>query len=101
MLLSSSMTAPAAFWWIHAAPRWNFGRSVDARIFSFLRATPSPGSFLVRRGHFQRIPRDAAGILHSRGDRLFVLGTLRENPGLESAADCLAAGVGQEASGIS
>ena len=56
--------------------------------------------FLVRRGISSEYPATLQEYCIRPGDHLFVMGTLRENPGLESAADCLAAGVGQEAQGF-
>ena len=46
--------------------------------------------FLVRRGLSSEFPATLKEYCIRPGDHLFVLATLRENPGLESAADCLA-----------
>jgi E3 Ubiquitin ligase len=48
--------------------------------------------FLVRRGLSSAAPAKLQEYCIRPGDHLFVLATLRENPGLESAADGLAAG---------
>jgi hypothetical protein len=51
--------------------------------------------FLVRHGISNEYPAHLEEYCIRAGDRLYVLGTLRENPGLESAADCLAHGRSQ------
>ncbi len=57
--------------------------------------SPSTGDaftrhFLVRRGLSSAVPAKLQEYCIRPGDHLFVLATLRENPGVESAADCLA-----------
>jgi len=49
--------------------------------------------FLVRHGISSEYPAHLEEYCIRAGDRLYVLGTLRENPGLESAADCMAHGM--------
>jgi hypothetical protein len=49
--------------------------------------------FLVRHGISSQFPAYLKEVCIRAGDRLYVLGNLRENPGLQSAADCLAHGV--------
>jgi E3 Ubiquitin ligase len=56
--------------------------------------------FLVRSGISSAYPATLKEYCIRAGDHLFVLGTLRENLGLESAADCLAHGVGQPEQGF-
>jgi hypothetical protein len=56
--------------------------------------------FLVRRGISSAYPVKLEEYCIRAGDHLFVLGTLQENPGLESATDCLAHGVGQREQGF-
>jgi hypothetical protein len=51
--------------------------------------------FLVRHGISSEYPARLEEYCIRAGDRLYVLGTLRENPGLESAADCMAHGISQ------
>jgi hypothetical protein len=51
--------------------------------------------FLVRHGISSEYPAHLEEYCIRAGDRLYVLGTLRENPGLESAADCMAHGISQ------
>ena len=51
--------------------------------------------FLVRRGLSSTAPATLQEYCIRPGDHLFVLATLRENPGLESAADCLAGDAAQ------
>jgi hypothetical protein len=76
-----------------------------------LRATvddeysPSSGDaftrhFLVRHGISSALPAHVEEYCIRAGDRLYVLGTLRENPGLQSAAECLAGGVAQGEQGF-
>jgi hypothetical protein len=67
--------------------------------------SPSSGDtftrhFLVRHGISSEFPAQLKEYCIRAGDRLYVLGTLRENPGLQSAADCLAGGVGQPQQGF-
>ncbi len=67
--------------------------------------SPSSGDaftrhFLVRHGLSTEYPTDLEEYCIRAGDHLFVLGTLRDNPGLESAADCLARGIGQREQGF-
>ncbi len=67
--------------------------------------SPSSGDaftrhFLVRHGISSRFPAYLKEFCIRAGDRLYVLGTLRENPGLQSAADCLAHGVEQPQQGF-
>ena len=62
--------------------------------------SPSSGDaftrhFLVRHGISSQYPAHLEEYCIRAGDHLYVLATLRENPGLESAADCIASGVGQ------
>jgi hypothetical protein len=59
--------------------------------------SPSSGDaftrhFLVRHGISSQSPAYLKEFCIRAGDRLYVLGTLRENPGMQSAADCLAHG---------
>ena len=49
--------------------------------------------FLVRHGISSEYTAHLEEYCIRAGDRLYVLGTLRENPGLESAADCMAHGL--------
>ncbi|MGA9798872.1 MAG: GIDE domain-containing protein [Terriglobales bacterium] len=76
-----------------------------------LRATvdddysPSSGDaftrhFLVRHGISSSLPAHLEEYCIRAGDQLYVLATLRENPGLQSAADCLAGGVVQREQGF-
>ena len=51
--------------------------------------------FLVRRGLSSTAPATLQEYCIRPGDHLFVHATLRENPGLESAADCLAGDAAQ------
>ena len=51
--------------------------------------------FLVRHGISSEYPAHLEEYCIRTGDRLYVLGTLRENPGLKSAADCMAHGISQ------
>ena len=51
--------------------------------------------FLVRHGISSEYTAHLEEYCIRAGDRLYVLGTLRENPGLESAADCMAHGISQ------
>jgi E3 ubiquitin ligase len=51
--------------------------------------------FLVRHGISSEYPAHLEEYCIRAGDPLYVLGTLRENPGLESAADCMAHGMSQ------
>jgi hypothetical protein len=51
--------------------------------------------FLLRHGISSEYPVHLEEYCIRAGDRLYVLGTLRENPGLESAADCMAHGISQ------
>ena len=51
--------------------------------------------FLLRHGISSEYPVHLEEYYIRAGDRLYVLGTLRENPGLESAADCMAHGISQ------
>ena len=67
--------------------------------------SPSSGDaftrhFLVRHGISSQFPAYLKEFCIRPGDRLYVLGTLRENPGLQSAADCLAHGVEQPRQGF-
>ncbi len=67
--------------------------------------SPSSGDaftrhFLVRQGISSQFPAYLKESCIRPGDRLYVLGTLRENPGLQSAADCLAHGVEQPQQGF-
>jgi hypothetical protein len=67
--------------------------------------SPSSGDafirrFLVRRGLSSEYPATLEEYCIRAGDHLFVLGTLRENTGLESAAECLAAGLDQGKQGF-
>jgi len=67
--------------------------------------SPSTGDaftrhFLVRRGLSSAAPANLQEYCIRPGDHLFVLATLQENPGLESAADCLAADAAQEQQGF-
>src|SRR5713226_2745919 len=67
--------------------------------------SPSSGDaftrhFLVRHGISSGYPAHLEEYCIRAGDHLYVLGTLRENPGLESAAECLARGVGQQEQGF-
>jgi hypothetical protein len=67
--------------------------------------SPSSGDaftrhFLVRHGVSSEFPAHLEEYCIRAGDHLYVLGTLRENPGLQSAADCLARGVGQPQQGF-
>jgi E3 Ubiquitin ligase len=67
--------------------------------------SPSSGDaftrhFLIRHGISADNPAYLEEFCIRAGDRLYVLGTLRENPGLESAADCLAHGMGQREPGF-
>jgi hypothetical protein len=67
--------------------------------------SPSSGDaftrhFLVRHGISSESPALLEEYCIRAGDRLYVLGTLQENPGLQSAADCLASGVGQRHQGF-
>ena len=66
--------------------------------------SPSSGDaftrhFLVRHGVSSEYPAHLEEYCIRAGDHLYVLGTLRENPGLESAADCLARGNAQREQG--
>jgi E3 Ubiquitin ligase len=76
-----------------------------------LRATvddeysPSSGDaftrhFLVRHGISSSFPAHLEEYCIRAGDQLYVLATLRENPGLQSAAECLAGGVAQREQGF-
>ncbi len=56
--------------------------------------------FLVRRGLSSSLPATLQEYCIRPGDQLFVLATLRENPGLESAADCLAGDAAQGQQGF-
>jgi hypothetical protein len=56
--------------------------------------------FLVRRGLSSAVPATLQEYCIRPGDHLFVLATLRENPGFESAADCLAGDAAQERQGF-
>jgi hypothetical protein len=56
--------------------------------------------FLVRRGLSSAVPATLQEYCIRPGDHLFVLATLRENPGHESAADCLAGDAAQERQGF-
>jgi hypothetical protein len=51
--------------------------------------------FLVRHGISSEYPAHLEEYCIRTGDRLYVLGTLRENPGRKSAADCMAHGISQ------
>jgi hypothetical protein len=67
--------------------------------------SPSSGDaftrhFLVRHGISSEFPAYLKEYCIREGDRLYVLGTLLENPGLQSAADCLAGGAGQPQQGF-
>jgi hypothetical protein len=67
--------------------------------------SPSSGDaftrhFLVRHGISSQFPASLKEFCIRAGDRLYILGTLRENPGLQSAADCLAHGVEQPHQGF-
>lgn len=67
--------------------------------------SPSTGDaftrhFLVRRGLPSTAPATLQEYCIRPGDHLFVLATLRENPGLESAADCLAGDAAQGQQGF-
>lgn len=67
--------------------------------------SPSSGDaftrhFLVRHGISSEYPAHLEEYCIRSGDQLYVLGTLRENPGLVSAADCIARGVGQPDQGF-
>jgi hypothetical protein len=67
--------------------------------------SPSSGDaftrhFLVRHGISSSLPAHIEEHCIRAGDRLYVLGTLRENPGLQSAAECLAGGVAQSEQGF-
>jgi hypothetical protein len=81
------------------------GAEMELQPFLDQEYSPSAGDafirrFLVRRGLSSEFPATLQEYCIRAGDHLFVLGTLRENTGLESAAQCLAAGVGQEAQGF-
>jgi E3 Ubiquitin ligase len=81
------------------------GAEMELQPFVDQEYSPSAGDafirrFLVRRGLSSESPATLQEYCIRAGDHLFVLGTLRENTGLESAAECLAAGVGQEAQGF-
>jgi E3 Ubiquitin ligase len=56
--------------------------------------------FLVRHGISSAYPARLEEYCIRAGDHLYILGTLRENPGLQSAADCLARGVDQPQQGF-
>ncbi len=56
--------------------------------------------FLVRRGLSSSLPATLQEYCIRPGDHLFVLATLRENPGRESAADCLAGDAAQGQQGF-
>ncbi len=56
--------------------------------------------FLVRRGLSSAVPANLQEYCIRPGDHLFVLATLRENPRLESAADCLAGDAAQGRQGF-
>lgn len=56
--------------------------------------------FLVRRGLSSTAPATLQEYCIRPGDHLFVHATLRENPGLESAADCLAGNAAQGQQGF-
>lgn len=56
--------------------------------------------FLVRRGLSSSLPATLQEYYIRPGDHLFVLATLRENPGHESAADCLAGDAAQGQQGF-
>jgi hypothetical protein len=67
--------------------------------------SPSSGDaftrhFLVRHGISSSFPAHLEEYCIRAGDQLYVLGTLRENPGLQSAAECLADGVAQREQGF-
>ena len=67
--------------------------------------SPSTGDaftrhFLVRRGLSSAVPAKLQEFCIRPGDHLFVLASLRENPGLESAADCLAGDAAQGRQGF-
>jgi E3 ubiquitin ligase len=67
--------------------------------------SPSSGDaftrhFLVRHGISSEFPAHLEECCIREGDHLYVLGTLRENSGLQSAAECLARGVGQPQQGF-
>jgi hypothetical protein len=67
--------------------------------------SPSSGDaftrrFLVRHGISSEFPAYLKEYCILAGDRLYVLGTLRENPGLQSAVDCLAHGADQPHQGF-
>jgi hypothetical protein len=67
--------------------------------------SPSTGDaftrhFLVRRGLSSAVPAKLQEYCIRPGDHLFVLATLRENPGVESAADCLAGDAAQGQQGF-
>jgi hypothetical protein len=56
--------------------------------------------FLVRRGMSSEYPARLQEYCIRAGDHLFVLGTLCENPGLESATDCFVHDLGQGKQGF-
>jgi len=67
--------------------------------------SPSTGDaftrhFLLRRGLSSAIPATLQEYCIRPGDHLFVVATLRENPGFENAADCLAGDAAQERQGF-
>jgi hypothetical protein len=56
--------------------------------------------FLVRRGLSTEFPATLQEYCIRAGDRLFVMGTLRDNPGLQSAADCMVHDLDQQEQGF-
>jgi hypothetical protein len=56
--------------------------------------------FLLRRGLSSAMPANLQEYCIRPGDHLFVVATLRENPGFENAADCLAGDAAQERQGF-
>jgi hypothetical protein len=67
--------------------------------------SPSSGDaftrhFLVRHGISSEYPAHLQEYCIRPGDQLFVLGRLQENPGLESATECLARRIGQTKEGF-
>jgi hypothetical protein len=81
------------------------GAEMELQPFLDQEYSPSAGDafirrFLVRRGLSSEFPATLQEYCIRAGDHLFVMGTLRENTGLESAADCLAAGLDQEKQGF-
>ena len=75
--------------------------SVDDEYSPSSRRSAFTRHFLVRHGiSSANTPAHLEEYCIRSGDQLYVLGTLRENPGLVSAADCIARGVGQPDQGF-